>query len=118
MPVKNHHEQNAFLLACRRILEQHPQAIGVAFKWLDCGCSMLCGVSPQGDPLGRLVHVSAQPSDGKGSQKTICLQCRKDGGLSRVVWQGIHWPGTENELPDRELRLVIGRSVFGPGYTE
>jgi len=110
MPVKNHHEQNAFLLACRQILDHHPQAIGVAFK-------LLCGVSPGGEPVGRLVHVSGQPS-GKSGPKPVCLQCRKDGGLSRVVWQGIHWPGTESELPDRELRLKIGRRVFGPGYTE
>lgn len=117
MPVKNHHEQNAFLLACRQILERHPRAIGVAFKWLDCGCSLLCGVSPKGEPVGSLVHVSGQPA-GKSRQQPVCLQCRRDGGLSRVVWQGIHWPGTEIELPDRELRLEIGRRVFGPGYTE
>lgn len=117
MPVKNHHEQNAFLLACRRILDNHPQAIGVAFKWLDCGCSLLCGVSSRGDPVGRLVHVSGQPA-GQSRHRPVCLQCRRDGGLSRVVWQGIHWPGAEDELPERALRLEIGRKVFGPGYTE
>jgi len=30
----------------------------------------------------------------------------------------IHWPGNKSELPDKELRLAIGKQVFGPGYIE
>ena len=117
MTIRNEYSQNAFLLNCQQILAQHPEAIGVAFKWLDCGCSLLCGVSAKGDPVGMLVHFSGQPST-RGRQAPICFKCKKDGGLDRVVWQGIHWPGDPEEYPARELRLLIGRRVFGPGYVE
>ena len=103
--------------ACYRILIQHPEAMGVAFKWLDCGCSLICGVNAKGDPAGSLVHVSAQAS-ADAVRSHPCPQCRKDNGLNRVVWQGIHWPGKPEEYPDRALRLLIGRKVFGPGYSE
>jgi hypothetical protein len=117
MAHRDEYNHNAFLESCRQILQEHPEAIGVAFKWLDCGCSLLCGVSAKGDPVGPLVHVdgrSAKP----GHRSAICFKCKKDSGLDRVVWQGIHWPGDPSEYPDRELRLRIGRRVFGPGYVE
>ncbi len=102
---------------CEQILVDHPDAIGVAFKWLDCGCSLLCGVSAKGNPVGKLVQISDQIPQAGGKSNT-CRQCRKDGGLERVVWQGIHWPGEESELPEKDLRLFIGRRVFGPSYAE
>jgi hypothetical protein len=117
MTIRDEHSRDAFLLSCQQILTQHPEAIGVAFKWLDCGCSLLCGVSAKGDPVGTLVHFSGQVST-KGRRAPICFKCKKDGGLDRVVWQGIHWPGDPDEYPDKELRLWIGRKVFGPGYVE
>jgi hypothetical protein len=110
MEEKTNFRSTAFDAACQTIFIEQPEAIGVAFKFLDCGCSRLCGVSAQGDPLGELVHVSGQPA--------ICFTCKKDSGFERVIWEGIHWPGDESELPDKELRLLIGRSVFGPGYIE
>lgn len=103
--------------ACFRILMEYPEAIGVAFKWLDCGCSLVCGVDAMGDPAGLLVHIDSQSTAGS-VRSNACSKCRKDKGLERVVWQGIHWPGTPDEYPDRELRIAIGRRVFGPGYTE
>jgi hypothetical protein len=114
--LKNPHK-HVFTETCEQILAEHPDAIGVAFRWLDCGCVMLCGVSAKGNPVGQLVHTSEQAPHVEGKSR-ICRQCRKDGGLDRVVWQGIHWPGDENELPDKDLRLTIGRMVFGPGYAE
>jgi hypothetical protein len=110
-------KSNAFLESCDGIFARHPDAIGVAFKWLDCGCVLLCGVSARGEPVGALVHVSGS-APGKGRPAPICLKCKRDGGLDRVVWQGIHWPGDEGELPERRLRLAIGRQVFGTGYVE
>ena len=103
--------------ACYRILIEHPDAIGVAFKWLDCGCCLACGVNAWGEPAGLLVHIDSQSTTGSIRSHT-CPHCRKDKGLDRVVWQGIHWPGTPDEYPDRELRIAIGRKVFGPGYSE
>ena len=111
------HKENAFSDTCRDILTQYPEAIGVAFKWLDCGCSVVCGVSAHGEPVGPLIHVNGQPAL-KGRKPPICLKCRRDKSLERVVWQGIHWPGDESELPDKSLRISIGKKVFGPDYSE
>ena len=117
MQEKTNFRSTAFDLACHNILRTSPDAIGVAFKFLDCGCSLLCGVSAQGNPIGELQHVSGQPVK-KDKKPPICFRCKRDGGLHRVIWEGIHWPGDESELPDKELSLAIGRNVFGPGYVE
>ncbi len=108
---------NYFESICHHILGEHPDAIGVAYKVLDCGCSLLCGVSAQGNPVGELRHASGQPVR-KGVKPPICLKCKLDNGLKRVVWEGVFWPGGDNEKPEKELRLLIGRRVFGPGYFE
>ena len=117
MENKTNFTSNLFQENCQKILFDHPDAIGVAYKVLDCGCSLLCGVSAQGDPIGILRHLSGQPSK-KGKRPPICLKCKIDNGLKRVVWEGIYWPGVENEQPDKSFRLLIGRKVFGPGYFE
>ncbi len=103
--------------ACQRIFLENPEAIGVAYKGLNCGCALVCGVSAMGEPVGSLARVSGQPS-GIGLGPPICLMCKKDSGLERVVMQGIHWPGEENEAPEKKLRLFIGEKVFGPDYSE
>ena len=68
------------------------------------------------DHVGILEHISGQPL--KKTSGPICLKCKKDSGLDRVVWEGIYWPGTQPEWPDKDLRILIGREVFGPGYAE
>ena len=103
--------------ACREILFERPEAIGVAYKVLDCGCALLCGASAGGDPAGTLQHISGQLVK-KGTLPPICLKCKKDNGLGRVVWDGIYWPGSQSEWPDKDLRISIGRKIFGPGYLE
>ena len=103
--------------ACLNILSEHPEAIGVAYKVLNCGCALICGASAAGEPLGFLQHISGQPVK-RGSRPPICLKCRQDKGLDRVVWEGIYWPGAQSEWPDKDLRISIGRMVFGPAYTE
>ena len=110
-------KSNHFEKVCHRILGEHPEAIGVAYKVLDCGCSLLCGVSAQGIAVGELRHTSGQPAR-KGIKPPICLKCKLDNGLKRVVWEGLFWPGDDTEKPDKELRISIGREVFGPGYFE
>lgn len=108
---------NFFLQACNQIFDLYPEAIGVAYKGLDCGCSLMCGVSAQGQPLGELQHVPNVGS-GSGTGALICLQCKQDNGLQRVVNQGIAWPGTEAERPEAALRVAIGKAVFGQEYVE
>lgn len=117
MNVQSNYASIAFNQTCLEILNEHPEAIGVAYKLLDCGCSLLCGVSATGDPAGSLIHVSGQPV-AKGKNPPICLRCKVDNGLRRVVWEGINWPGGENEMPDKGFRLAIGKKIFGPGYLE
>jgi len=117
MSDKNTFGSDSFTNACRKILTGHPEAIAVVYKGLDCGCALVCGVSAMGDPIGSLIHVPGQPVTG-GQNAPICLKCKRDTGLNRVVQEGISWPGDENELPDMELRLSIGRKVFGPDYLE
>jgi hypothetical protein len=108
---------NLFNRACEGILGAHPQSIGVAYKILDCGCALICGVSGRGEPVGYLQHVSGQPPDSGGSPPE-CLSCRRNAGLERVVWEGIYWPQDTARLPDKAYRIAIGRKVFGPGYIE
>ena len=108
---------NLFEETCQKILIEHIDAIAVAYKVLDCGCSLLCGVSAKGDPLGALLHLSGQPVK-QGKRTPICLKCKMGSGLKRVVWEGIYWPGAESEQPDKAFRLMIGRKVFGQGYFE
>jgi len=103
--------------ACQHILYENPEAIGVAYKVLNCGCALICGASVGGEPVGSLHHVSGQPLT-KGKKPPICLKCRQDKGLDRVVWEGIYWPGSQAEWPDKDLRISIGRKVFGSGYIE
>jgi len=110
-------QYSPFNEACRYILYENPDAIGVAYKVLNCGCALICGASVAGEPVGRLHYISGQ-SLRKGGRTPICLKCRKDNGLDRVVWEGIYWPGSQSEWPDKELRISIGRKVFGPGYME
>ena len=117
MNVQSNFASIAFNQTCHEILSEHPESIGVAYKLLDCGCSLLCGVSTTGDPIGTLMHVSGQPVI-KDRKPPICLQCKLDNGLKRVVWEGINWPGGESEMPDKDFRLSIGQKIFGPGYLE
>ncbi|MGD8242581.1 MAG: hypothetical protein PVF59_07150 [Desulfobacterales bacterium] len=109
---------NDFEAFCMEIIKAYPEAIGVAYKGLDCGCALVCGVSAGSQPLGPLRYLSGQPRK-PGRRQPICLKCKFDDGLrGRVVHEGIFWPGTVDERPDIELRNLIGRSVFGPHYEE
>ena len=110
-------EVSPFNIACKKILVESPEAIGVAYKVLDCGCALLCGTSAGGEPIGFLQHISGQ-SVKKGNPSPICLKCRKDNGAGREIWDGIYWPGTQNEWPDKDLRILIGQKIFGPRYLE
>lgn len=107
-----------FEAACLQVILEEPEAIGVAYKGLDCGCALVCGVSVKGHPQGTMRYVSGQPIP-KVGQRAVCLKCKKDTGLGeRVVRVGIYWPGADHERPDRELRNRIGETVFGGSYKE
>ena len=76
MEEKTNFRSTAFDGACQTILTACPEAIGVAFKFLDCGCSLLCGVSAQGNPVGELIHVSGQTAR-KGKKTADLLYMQK-----------------------------------------
>ena len=117
MTEEKNKQYSPFNDACQKILFSYPEAIGVAYKVLNCGCALICGATAGGDPIGSLEHISGQPVKG-GRQSPICLKCRKDDGLDRVVWEGIYWPGPQSEWPEKDLRVAIGRKIFGIGYME
>ena len=117
MKNDQHNQYSPFSEACQKILIEYPAAIGVAYKVLNCGCSLLCGATADGQPIGLLHHISGQPIK-RGTKAPICLKCKRDRGLERVVWEGIYWPGPQKEWPDKDLRITIGRKIFGAGYME
>ena len=117
MTDKNRTQYSPFNEACQNILIEHPEAIGVAYKVLNCGCAMICGATAAGEPIGTLQRISAQPVK-RGNKSPICLKCRRDSGFDRVVWEGIYWPGTQSEWPEKDLRISIGRRIFGAAYNE
>ena len=104
---------------CNKIAMEQPEAIGMAFIELDCGCINVCGVSVKGDSVGTLQTIPGPFIEDDQSQP-ICLTCYKDKSIDigRVINQGIMWPGDESEKPQRQLRQFIGQSVFGPDYSE
>ena len=61
MTDKNSTPYSPFNEACQNILIEHPAAIGVAYKVLNCGCAQICGATAGGDPIGTLHHISGQP---------------------------------------------------------
>ena len=104
---------------CNRLVMKHPDAIGMAMIELDCGCVNICGVSIRGEPVGS-INTIVTGSEGGGSKNVICSRCFASKGRfsDRVVNQRMIWPGGEHEQPDRDLRVFIGRKVFGEDYLE
>ena len=91
MEEKTNFRSTAFDDACQTILTAYPEAIGVAFKFLDCGCSLLCGVSGQGNPVGDLIHVSGQAAR-KGKKPPICFAVKKMTAWSASSGRGFTGP--------------------------
>ena len=104
---------------CNTIALEQPDAMGIAYIELDCGCIYLSGVSAKGDPVGQMHTISAQPA-GEDKKPPICLKCYRSKTLEmqRVVKMDLMWPGEASERPAKALRLYIGQKVFGPDYTD
>ncbi len=104
---------------CNRIVLDHPEAIGIAYIELECGCMHFCGVSFNGSPVGSLQTLSGASDDDAEAAPT-CLACYRDKRLdmNRVLKRGLVWPGEASEIPDKDLRIFIGQTVFGPNYDE
>jgi hypothetical protein len=94
-------------------------AVGVAYRELDCGCARLCGVSRRGDPVGEVYNLSGQPAT-RNLEPLVCLRCYRDKrfAVERTARQGILWSDRpRREVPPQE-RDWIGRAVFGDAYRE
>ena len=104
---------------CNATVMAQPDAVGIAYIELDCGCIHFCGVSFNGYPVGVMQTMSG-PSDEAADESPICLRCYREKKLdmTRVVKKGIVWPGEASELPEKDLRIFIGQTVFGPDYDE
>ncbi len=113
------HRRDVLKKTCETIILEQPEAIGMVFVELDCGCINVCGVSAKGDPIGSMQTISGHQRD-KDNKSPVCLKCYKDKkvAMDRVVNKGLVWPGDESERPEKELRLCIGQKVFGLDYTE
>jgi hypothetical protein len=113
------HSIKALKEICNRIVVKHPDAIGMATIELDCGCINVCGVSFKGEPVGSIMSIPAH-QEAENDNSVVCFKCleKKSEVSDRIINRGIIWPGDENEIPAEEIRLYIGREVFGPGFSE
>ena len=104
---------------CNRLVLKHPEAVGMAMIELDCGCIDICGVSIRGEPVGSIKTIALGQLAGE-QESPICSQCLASKGQvsERIVSQRMIWPGSDAERPDKDLRVFIGRKVFGEYYTE
>ncbi len=93
------------------LFSKYPEAAGVVYWILDCGCTKMCCVSEKGDPIGGRLLVSGQPMP---DQDTIfvCHKCMVDRGPARerTVHQGVVWI----QPLGKEHRKFISAKAFGP----
>lgn len=101
------------------IIAARTDAVGVAFRELDCGCARLCGVSRQGDPVGDAYNFSGQPTT-RNLEPLVCLKCYRDKrfAVERTARQGIFWAETPDRRTGADERHVIAQAVFGDDYNE
>jgi len=94
-------------------------AVGVAFRELDCGCARLCGVSREGDPVGEVYNYSGQPTT-RNLEPLVCLKCYRDKrfAVERTSRKGILWADTPDRRTEADERQTIGQTVFGNGYRD
>lgn len=104
---------------CTRLVIKHPEAVAMAAIELDCGCVNVCGVSYKGEPAGTIKSIPAH-QESEDDNRLVCFTCleKKNEIDSRIVNRGLIWPGDDDEMPAEEVRLLIGREVFGPDYSE
>lgn len=101
------------------ILAARNDAVGVAFRELDCGCARLCGVSRQGRPVGEVYNLSGQPTT-RNLEPLVCLKCyrAKRFAVERTARQGILWAAGPDRQTAEDERRLIGQTVFGDGYSD
>ena len=100
------------------IFSKNLEAIGAVIFELDCGCLRIGGVAETGYPAGDMIMVFRNPKNEKtGIQE--CEKCHIDGGANpdRCVNKAMVWPGAESEMPNKDVRLAIGKKVFGDEYS-
>lgn len=104
---------------CNTLVMDQPDAVGIAYIELDCGCIHFCGVSFNGHPVGKMQTLSGTSED-DAEAPPICLQCYREKKLDmmRVIKKRLVWPGEASEMPEKDLRIFIGQTVFGPDYDE
>ena len=101
------------------IIASRRDAVGVAYRELDCGCARLCGVSRKGDPVGEVYNLSGQPTT-RNLEPLVCLRCYRDKrfAVERTTRQGILWADRAERQVRADERARIGQAVFGDSYRE
>ena len=99
------------------IFASRSEAVGVAFRELDCGCARLCGVSRKGRPVGDVYNVSGQPAT-RNLEPLVCLRCYRDKrfAVERSARHGILWADRPDRQTRPEERARIGHAVFGDDF--
>ena len=112
-------KQDLISLAARFIRENHPATVAVAFMELDCRCIKMCGFSAGGQLLSPVTLVLDRKAISK-DRPPVCSACSKDGGISlqRLVGHGLIWTGAAAGRTSEDLRLRLGRQIFGDRYEE
>jgi len=105
------YQETAIKNATHILLSKYPEAVGVVYWILDCGCIKMCCVSEKGDPIGGTLLTSGQSVPGQDTI-FVCHKCMVDRGPSseRIVDQGIAWVRPLG----KEHRKLISAKVFGP----
>jgi len=101
------------------IFSAHRDAVGVAYRELDCGCARLCGVSRRGEPVGEVYNLSGQPAT-RNLEPLVCLRCYREQrfAVERTARLGILWSDRPRRETPPEERASIGQAVFGDDYRE
>jgi hypothetical protein len=101
------------------ILAARGDAVGVAFRELDCGCARLCGVSRKGRPVGEVYNLSGQPAT-RNLEPLVCLKCYREQrfAVGRTAHRGILWAEDAGRQTDGEQRAMIMHAVFGDDFPQ
>lgn len=114
--MKNQEDYRKYALkqVCCIVATHYPEAVGVVFWQLDCGCIRVCGVSDKGEPVGKTILVAGQPMPDKDTV-IVCPKCIENRGATtdRIVSQGLIWAEGKNGIPTTDVRRLIFREVFG-----
>jgi hypothetical protein len=104
----NEKQQRTVENFAKHIKHTNPNAVGVAYLVLNCGCMQGGPFDQNGDQVGSVEHFLTQ-SDGDSIK--ICAECMKDGGPpERVVESAMLFLDPETMTDDQ--RELLCKKIF------